>query len=129
MESDPNIFLRIAASVAATAAAVYPNGIKTLLANCFSTFSIKGNPGFSNGPERLSKNPPDCPTLCNWVFDNFIIAEECVLVDNDLYAKLFSSLELQTTFGEIFKVTLAPFFIPDFNLYKLQIRQIVAFYV
>ena len=37
--------------------------------------------------------------------------------------KLFSSLELPTTFGEIFKVTLAPFFIPDFTLYKLQIRQ------
>ena len=126
MESDPNIFLRIAESVAAAAAAVYPNGIKTLLANGLSTFSIKGNPVFSNGPERLSKNPPDCPALCNWVFDNFIIAEECVLVDNDLCAKLFSSLELPTTFEEIFKVTLAPFFIPDFNLDKLQIRQ---FYV
>ena len=126
MESDPNIFLRIAASVAASAAAVYPNGIKTLLANGLSTFSIKGNPVFSNGSERLSKNPPDCLTLCNWVFDNFIIAEECVLVDNDLCAKLFSSLELPTTFEEIFKVTLAPFFIPDFNLDKLQIRQ---FYV
>ena len=54
MESDPNIFLRIAESVAAAAAAVYPNGIKTLLANGLSTFSIKGNPVFSNGPKSLS---------------------------------------------------------------------------
>ena len=32
-----------------------------------------------------------------------------------------SLLELQTTFGEAFKVTSVPFFIPDFNLlgYKL----------
>ena len=44
----PNIFLWIVASVA-DAAAVNPNGIKTLLANDFSTFSIKGNPIFSNG--------------------------------------------------------------------------------
>ena len=44
---DPNIFLSIAASVA-NATAVKPNGIKTLLANDLSTFSIKGNPVFSN---------------------------------------------------------------------------------
>ena len=36
---DPNIFLWIAASVA-DAGAVNPNGIKTLLANGFRTFSI-----------------------------------------------------------------------------------------
>ena len=70
MESDPNIFLRIAASVAASAAAVYPNGIKTLLANGLSTFSIKGNAVFSMGPTSLPKNPPVWPILCNWVFDN-----------------------------------------------------------
>ena len=50
--SDPNIFLRMSASVA-DAAAVDPNGIKTFLANAFNTFFIKGNPGFSNGPKRL----------------------------------------------------------------------------
>ena len=49
---DPNIFLRIAASVAA-AAAVNPSGIKVLLANGLSIFPIKGNPAFSNGPESL----------------------------------------------------------------------------
>ena len=68
---DPNIFLWIAAFVA-DAAAVYPNGIKTLLANGFSTFPIKENPAFSNGTKSLLRNPPDWPILCNWVFDNFI---------------------------------------------------------
>ena len=48
---DPNIFLRIAASVAA--AAVNPNGIKVLFANGLSIFPIKGNPAFSNGPKSL----------------------------------------------------------------------------
>ena len=64
-----NILLWIAASVA-DAAPVNPNGIKTLLANALSTFSIKGNAVFSMGPTSLPKNPPDWPILCNWVFDN-----------------------------------------------------------
>ena len=50
---DPNIFSWIAASVA-DAAAVNPNGIKTLLANRLSTFPIKCKPVFCNGP----KSPP-----------------------------------------------------------------------
>ena len=64
-----NILLWIAASVA-DAAPVNPNGIKMLLANGLSTFSIKGNAVFSMGPTSLPKNPPDWPILCNWVFDN-----------------------------------------------------------
>ena len=60
---DPNIFLWIAASVV-DAAAINPNGIKTLLANGLVTFPIKGNPGFSNGPKSLPKNSPDCTILC-----------------------------------------------------------------
>ena len=79
-----------------------------LIDACF----IKGNPVFSNGPESLPKNPPDCPISCNWVFDNFILAEElfakalwsfetCVLVNNNLWEKLFWSLESSTTFDEI----------------------------
>ena len=48
----PNIFLWIAASVAA-AAAVNPDGIKTLFAYDLNTFRIKGNPVFSNDPESL----------------------------------------------------------------------------
>ena len=49
---NPNIFLWIAASVAA-AAAVNPDGIKTLFAYGLNTFRIKGNPVFSNDPESL----------------------------------------------------------------------------
>ena len=86
------------ASVADAAAAVKPNGIKTLLANGLSTFFIKGNPVFSNGPESLSKNPPDCLILCNRVFDYFTLTDEpfakalrsfetCVLVNNNLCRK------------------------------------------
>ena len=71
----PNIFSWIAASFA-DAAAVNPTGIKTLLANGLNTFSIKGNPAFSNGPKSLPKNPSDYPMLCNWVFDNFVLAFE-----------------------------------------------------
>ena len=73
----------------------------TLLANSLSTFFIKGNPVFSNDAKILCKNPPDCPILCNWVFDNFIQAdypfekdlwsfETCVLCYSNLWGKLFS---------------------------------------
>ena len=72
---DPNIFLWIAASIA-YAAAVNPNGIKTLLTNGFTRMFIKGKPVFSNGPRSLPRNPPDYVILCNLVFDNFILAEE-----------------------------------------------------
>ena len=61
-----------------------------LLSNRLSTFPIKGNPVYSNGPKNLPKNPPDCPTLCNWVFDNFILAEE--LFAN--YYLLYKALKL-----------------------------------
>ena len=42
--------------------------------------------------------------------------ETCVLVNNNLCRKLFSSLESPTTSDESFHVTSLPFFIPDFNL-------------
>ena len=85
--------------------------LKTLLANGFNTFFIKGNPVFSNGPKIPPKNPPNCPILSNWVFDNFILADDpfakdlrsfetCVLVNNSLCGKLFSSLESPTTIDE-----------------------------
>ena len=60
----PDIFLRIAASVA-DAASGNPNGIKTLLANSLSTFFIKDNPVFSNDVKNLPKKPPNCTILCN----------------------------------------------------------------
>ena len=68
---DLNIFLWITAS-RADGATVNPNGIKTLLAKGLSSFPIKDNPGFNNGPKTLPKNPPDCPILCNCFFDNFL---------------------------------------------------------
>ena len=77
--------------------------LKTVLANSLSIVLIKGKPVFSNG---CTKNPLDCPTLCNWIFDNFILADEpfakaiwslrtCVLVDNNLYWRhYYSKLEI-----------------------------------
>ena len=58
------IFLCIPES-AADAAAINPNGIKTLLANGLVTFFTSGNPVFNNGPRSLSRNPLDCITLDN----------------------------------------------------------------
>ena len=76
-------------------------------------FFIKEKPVFRNGPKRLPKNPLDCSILCNWVFDNFILSDElfakafktCVLVNNNLYGKVASSLELTITFNERSKDT------------------------
>ena len=61
---DPSTFLWIAASVF-DVAAVNPNDIKTLLANSFSSFPIKGDPAFSNGPKSIQKNLPDSSILCS----------------------------------------------------------------
>ena len=47
--------------------------------------------------------------------------ETCVLVNNNLCRKLFSSLESGTTFDEIFKITSVPFYIPDFNLLSCEL--------
>ena len=67
--------LWIAPSVA-DAAAINLNDIKTLLANVLSTWTIKGNPVYSNDLKCLTQNPHDCPILCHWVFDNFILVDE-----------------------------------------------------
>ena len=83
--------------VVADATVVNPNASKTLLANGFSTFPIKGNPAFSNGPKYLLKNRNDCSVFCNWVFYKFILTAElfanalhsletCVLVNNILFS-------------------------------------------
>ena len=97
---DPKIFLWIVTSAADTAA-VTPNSIKALLANGLSTFPIKDNPVFSDGPKSLPRNPPECRILCNWVFYYFILADELfakalqgfetwLLGNNNLFRKLFS---------------------------------------
>ena len=117
---DPKSFFWMAASVADDAA-VNPNDIKTLLASVFSTFFIKEKSVFNNGLWNLPKNSPDCSILCNWVFDNFILADELfakvlrsletrVLVNNNLCGKLVSPFESPTTFDERFKVTFVPVF-------------------
>ena len=80
---DLNIFLWKVASIADPAAS-NPNGIKTLLSNGFITFSIIDNPAFNNSPKSQLKNPPN---LCNWVFDNFVLAEK-------LFAKLYKAMKL-----------------------------------
>ena len=93
---------------------------------------MKGNPVFSNGPKSLHKNPPDCTILFYWIFNNFILAEElfakalrsfetCVLVNNNLCGKSFSSVRSPTTFAERSEVTLVPFFIADFNLLSCEL--------
>ena len=131
MTSDLNSFLWIAASI--TDAACNLNGFKTLLANGFNTFFIKGNPVFSYGLKSLPKNPPDCPILWNWVFDDFILADEplakalrrfetSVLVNSNLWGRLFLLLESQKIFDENFKVTSVPFLIPDFNLLSCELK-------
>ena len=61
---------------AADAAAVNPNGIKTLLANGFITFYINGNLVYNNGPRSLPRNPPDCIILDIWVFDSLISVDK-----------------------------------------------------
>ena len=132
---DPKSFFWIAASVA-DAAAVNPNGIKSLLASVFSTFFIKWKSVFSNGLWNLPKNSPDCSILCNWVFVDFILANELfpkvlrsletrVLVSDNLCGKLVSPFE--SPFDERFKVIFVPVFtgipdswnsgisVPDFN--------------
>ena len=111
---DPNILWWIAASVA-DAAAGYHNWIKKLLANGLSTFFIKVNEIFRNGPEGLPKNPRDCTILCNWVFDNFVLADEsfakglwnlktCGLVKNNFIIRISSQIrwKIQSCFSSIF---------------------------
>ena len=117
-----------AASVA-DASAVNPNGIKTLSASGLSIFFIKGNLVSSNGSKSLPKDPPDYPILCNWVFDNFILADDLfaealqsfetyVLVNNTIYVEYYSH---HYNHQQHFEVTSTPFFIPNFNLLSCEL--------
>ena len=101
------------AAAVVDAGAVNHNGNKILLANGLSTFAIKGNPFFNNEHKSLPENPPDCSVLCNWVFDNFILAyelfqkaswslENCVLDKYNLEGKLFSLLESPIILDNLF---------------------------
>ena len=108
---------------------VFSNGFRTITKNWFA-FNENVLKPFS-----LSKNPLDCSILYNWDFDNFILAEKpfekvlkslktCLLVNNNLYEKLFSLLESPTTCDESFKVTSVPFFILDFNLLSCKLDNV-----
>ena len=88
---------------------------------------------FSNYPKSLPKNLPDCPILYNWAFDNLFISwwsicasftkpRNFVLVNDNLWGKLISSLELPITFDEIF--TSVPFVIPDFKLLRCDLHNV-----
>ena len=86
--------------------------IETLLANGLSTFFIKGHADFSNSTKSLPENCSHCRILYNWVFDNFILAEQSYVkrlhvknINNNSCGKLFSSLELPKTFDKNFKVS------------------------
>ena len=92
-----------------------------LLANGLSTFYIKSNLTFKNGPRSLPRDPPDCTILSKWVFANFILADEffakalrsfgpCLLVSYSLWGKFVSSLD------ETFLITSVAFFVANFNL-------------
>ena len=84
---DPNISFQISSTAfVADASAANSDGIKMFLAYGLSISFINGNPVFSNCPKRLPKNPPDCPILCNWVFDNYILVEK-------VFAKALRSLK------------------------------------
>ena len=98
--SDPQVLLSIPASVdAAAAAAVNPEGIKALLANSLSTFSIKDKPVFTIDSKSLPKNPHNFNILDSSVFkksmsttDPFAkfsrIFKTCVLMNNNSFGKL-----------------------------------------
>ena len=79
-------FKKVAASTA-DAAVVNPNGIKTLLVSCVSTFLADGKPVFNNGPRSLARNPPDSMILGIYVFDNLTSADK-------LFAKIYKYLKL-----------------------------------
>ena len=53
MSSNIRLLITIYYICAADAAAVNPNGTKTLLANGLITFVINGSPVFNNRPRRL----------------------------------------------------------------------------
>ena len=103
------------------------------MASGLNIFFIKGKAVFSNAPKILLKNLPDCTILCNWVFNNFVLAEElfakvlqslenCALVNNNLCEKLFSPLESLPAFDEILQNYFGTIFIPDFNLLSCKLH-------
>ena len=121
---DPKIFVCIPAFTADAAAVDYKR-IKTLLANGLTTFFISGNTVFNNGSRGLPKNSHDCIILDIWVFGNVITVDDlstkawqrletCLLINNNLWGKSFSSSPI--IFDDILKTISVLFSIADFNL-------------
>ena len=65
----------------------------------------------------VTRNPPDCTILGNWIFDSLILMDElfakdlkrfanCLLVKNNLCEKLVSLLELPIMSDDSVKITL-----------------------
>ena len=50
--------------------------------------------------------------------------ENCVLVNNNLCGKLFSSFDSTMIFNKIFKVTSVPFLISDFSLLSYELDNV-----
>ena len=67
------MFFSITASDADTAAL---NVIIKLLADGLITLLIQSNLFFNNVPKSLTRNLPNYTILNNWVFDNFILADD-----------------------------------------------------
>ena len=131
---DSKILLCTPAS-AANAAAVNPNGTKTLLAYGWITLFINGNPVFNNGRSSLPRNPRDCIILDNWVFANVISVDEllgnvlqrlsiCLLINNNSCGKLVLSSQLPIIFDDNLKTTSVLFFYCRLQLIMLWIWQI-----
>ena len=86
--------------------------ILTLLANGSSIFPVKDNPVLSHDLKSCLETllivlfyPIDNFTLANQLFEKALQSfETCVLVNNNLCRKLFSSLESPTTFDKCCKV-------------------------
>ena len=106
---DPKIFVCIPAFTADAAAVDYKGS----------------NPVFNNGSRGLPKNSHDCIILDIWVFGNVITVDDlstkawqrfetCLLINNNLWGKSFSSSPV--IFDDILKTISVLFSIADFNL-------------
>ena len=130
---DPNMFLWIAASIA-DAAAVNPNRIKTILANRLTTFPIKAIQFLV----MVLKVCLEILLIFLFYVIEFLISfiswriickrfwKFCVLVNNTLCGKLFSSWDLTTAIDERFTSYFRNIFHSRFEFIKLRIRK---FYV
>ena len=120
--TEPRIFFWIAAFIA-DSIAVNTNGIKTILADGWSTF-FNGKSVLSNSPKILPRSP-----LCYFrilSICKFILADEffakalqtfaACLLNHPLYGKLVSPLELPIIFDGNLRITPVLFFVADFNL-------------